>query len=128
MSEKTEFKPSRKAIQRERDKASGTKRIELRLSAELTAKLEQACTVRGGSLGPYEFQEYIQTLIEQDAERLAIHLEQLAQAPCGYCGKMLPEGCGGSFRGEGACFKTREEKQLLLTEINLNTPKFKEVK
>lgn len=117
---------SRKAAQRERDKASGTKRVELRLSAEMAAKVEQACTIRGGSLGPYELQEYIQTLIEQDAERLAIHLEQLAQAPCSYCGKLLPEGCGGSFRGEGACFKTREEKQLLLTELNLHTTKFKE--
>ena len=124
----SEEKPvNRKALQRERDKAAGFKRVELRLSPDAAQKLEQACTVRGGSLGPYELQEYVETLIRQDAERLAIHLEQLAQAPCGYCGKMLPEGCGGAFRGEGACFKTREEKQLLLTEMNLHT-KIKEVR
>lgn len=126
MSEKNEAQPSRKAAQRARDKASGTKRVELRLSAEMAAKLEQACTVRGGSLGPYEIQEYLITLMEKDFESLALHLEQLAQAPCSYCGKVLPEGCGGSFRGEGACFKTREEKQLMLTELNLHTTKFKE--
>ncbi|MGL4504962.1 MAG: hypothetical protein ACRCUF_04425 [Aeromonas sobria] len=126
MSEKNEAQPSRKAAQRARDKASGTKRVELRLSAEMAAKLEQACTIRGGSLGPYEIQEYLITLMEKDFESLALHLEQLAQAPCSYCGKVLPEGCGGSFRGEGACFKTREEKQLMLTELNLHTTKFKE--
>lgn len=118
---------NRKALQRERDRTAGYRRLELRLSPDAVQKLEQACTVRGGSLGPYEWQEYVETLIRQDSERLAIHLEQLAQAPCQYCGKILPEGCGGAFRGEGACFKTREEKQLLLTEINLHA-KIKEVR
>ncbi|MGL4505841.1 MAG: hypothetical protein ACRCUF_08910 [Aeromonas sobria] len=113
----------RKAAQRERDKATGVKRVELRLPAALAEKLEMGMTVRGADLGPYGIQEYIETLIEMDADKLALQLEQLAEVPCRYCGKALPEGCGGSFKGEGACLKTREEKQLLLRELNLNVKK-----
>lgn len=124
MTEEQETKaPNRKAAQRERDRQAGVKRVELRLPAALAEKLENGMVVRGAGLGPYGIQEYIETLIEMDAERLALQLEQLAQVPCEYCGLALPEGCGGSFKGEGACFKTREEKQLLLRELNLNVKK-----
>ncbi|APU00818.1 hypothetical protein [Aeromonas phage 59.1] len=107
---------SRKAAQRERDRSLGVKRVELRLPPDLATKLEQACEIRGGNLGPYEVQEYIQTLIEMDTDKLALQLDQLKDAPCEYCGEPLPGGCGGSFKGEGRCAITREEKQLLLRE------------
>ncbi|MGL5482060.1 MAG: hypothetical protein ACRDC7_09215, partial [Aeromonas veronii] len=108
---------SRKAAQRERDRSLGIKRVEIRLSADTLAAVEKACAIRGGVSGPYELTEYVETLIEQDAERLALHLEQLAQAPCQKCGKTIPEGgCGGVHKWEIDCLLTREEKQLLLRE------------
>ncbi|MGL4755641.1 MAG: hypothetical protein ACRCXB_25050 [Aeromonadaceae bacterium] len=106
----------RKKAQRERDKKSGAKRVELRLTADVGAKLEELMTVRGGTLGPYEVQEYLITLIELDHQKLELQREQLAKVPCKNCGKPLPEGCGGAFKGEGSCLQTREEKQLLLRE------------
>lgn len=106
----------RKKAQRERDKASGAKRVELRLTADVGAKLEELMTVRGGTLGPYEVQEYLITLIELDHQKLELQKEQLAKVPCKNCGNCLPEGCKGTFKGEGDCLQTREEKQLLLRE------------
>lgn len=106
----------RKAAQRERDRTQGVKRVELRLPPSLAEKLEEACRVRGGLSGPYEIQEYLETLIEQDHERLMVHLEQLKQAPCQKCGKALPEGCGGVHKWERDCLHTIDERQLLLRE------------
>ncbi|APU00399.1 hypothetical protein [Aeromonas phage 3] len=116
MSDKPEAPLSRKAAQRERDKASGYKRVELRLPPELAEKIERACTIRGGTLGPYEFQEYLITLLEQDAEKLELQMEQLLDAPCKKCGSPLPGGCGGVHKWDINCLQTREEKQLLLRE------------
>ncbi|MGL5215876.1 MAG: hypothetical protein ACRC8R_12170 [Aeromonas hydrophila] len=106
----------RKAAQRERDKASGVKRVELRLKPEAAAKLEELMVVRGGTLGPYEIQEYLETLIELDWEKLELQKAQLEAVPCKKCGKPLPEGCGGFFKWDIECMQTREEKQLLLRE------------
>ncbi|QIZ02612.1 hypothetical protein AhyVDH1_007 [Aeromonas phage AhyVDH1] len=107
----------RKAEQRKRDKATGVKRVDLRLPPELSAKLDELMVVRGGSLGPYEIQEYLATLIELDYQKLELQREQLAKVPCKSCGKPLPEGCGAAFKGQTDCLQTREEKQLLLREL-----------
>ncbi|ANZ52191.1 hypothetical protein Ahp2_09 [Aeromonas phage Ahp2] len=106
----------RKKAQRERDKASGAKRVELRLTADVGAKLEELMTVRGGTLGPYEVQEYLITLIELDWEKLELQKAQLETAPCKKCGSPLPGGCGGVHKWDIECLHTREEKQLLLRE------------
>lgn len=107
----------RKKAQRERDRTQQVKRIEIRLNPEAVKALEHACAVRGGVRGPYEFAEYVATLIEQDQERLALQVDQLkASGPCGKCGKPLPEGCGGFFKEESDCFHKLEHRQLMLTE------------
>ncbi|MGL5285660.1 MAG: hypothetical protein ACRC8D_05935 [Aeromonas sp.] len=107
---------ARKAAQRERDRTQGVKRIEFRLTAEVATKLDDLCRVRGGVTGPYELAEYLETLIAQDAEKLQLQLDQLAAAPCGKCGRPLPEGCGAVHKGESDCLLTREYRQLLLSE------------
>jgi hypothetical protein len=107
----------RKKAQRERDRQSGIKRIEIRLSADAQAALEQACQVRGGVRGPYELAEYIETLIRQDGDKLALQLEQLAALDgCQRCGSPLPGGCGGVHRGAVGCYHSRDYRQLMLTE------------
>lgn len=106
---------SRKAAQRERDRTQGVKRIEFRLSPELSAMLEQGAKLRGGIRGEYSLQEYIETLIERDSQELQIHLDQLKAVQC-KCGKSLPEGCGGFFKEESDCFHHTEYRQLLLRE------------
>lgn len=106
----------RKKAQRERDRTQGVKRLEIRLSPEVSAKLDELCRVRGGCGEPYTAAELVETLIEQDVERLAIHLEQLAQVPCQKCGSPLPGGCGGVHKWDINCLHTIEERQLLLRE------------
>ncbi|WP_429141191.1 hypothetical protein [Aeromonas veronii] len=107
----------RKKAQRERDRQNGIKRIEIRLSADAQAALEQACQVRGGVRGPYELAEYIETLIRQDADKLALQLAQLdGVGGCQRCGSPLPGGCGGVHRGEAGCYHSRDYRQLMLTE------------
>ncbi|MGY3887209.1 hypothetical protein [Aeromonas aquatica] len=106
----------RKKAQRKRDKDLGIKRIEIRLSAAAMERLEQSAAIRGGVTGPYELPEYVELLITQDADRLALHIEQLSKAPCGKCGNPLPGGCGGIHKGEHDCAHTREARQLMLTE------------
>lgn len=108
-------KPSRKALQRERDKAGGFKRVELRLPPSLAQKLDELCRIRGGVTGAYEVQELIETLIAQDFDKLQLQLEQLLPVKC-KCGKALPEGCGGVHKGESDCFATRDYRQLMLNE------------
>lgn len=108
----------RKKAQRERDRTQGTKRIEIRLSAEVAKGLEEACRIRGGTgREPYTLAEYVELLIIQDRERLDLLLTQMADVPCQKCGKTIPEGgCGGVHRWERDCLHTLDERALLLTE------------
>lgn len=113
----------RKKAQRERDRTQGVKRVEIRLSQETLELVDEARKVRGSVVGdgdPYDLADYVSELIRLDTNKLKIHLEQLNAVPCGNCGKSLPGGCGNAFKGEGSCLKTREAKQLLLSEIDFS--------
>lgn len=114
----------RKKAQRERDAASGHKRIEIRLPPEVATGLEEACRIRGGiGKEPYSMAEYVELLILQDRERLDLLLTQMADVPCQKCGKTIPEGgCGGVHRWERDCLHTLDERALLLTEPQRMTP------
>jgi hypothetical protein len=100
----------RKQKSRERRKQFDMKVIEVSLSSNQRAMLENTCAVRGGVSGPYDHQEYIAALIEADAKRLASQLDDLA--PCYFCDAPLPKGCGGVFKGQCECFHHSREKSL----------------
>ncbi|MCP1652699.1 hypothetical protein [Pseudomonas nitroreducens] len=103
-------KKSPEAIRQERHRQAleeaGLKEVATYLGAAEREALMEGCKVRGGVDGPYTVAEYLAALIRQDSERL---MEQLAEAqkyPCRQCGKALPKGCGGAFKGELSCLHT----------------------
>ena len=68
--------------------------------------LEEVLRLRGGIDGPYSFVEYLATVIRHDHAALTGQMEEVHRYPCRQCGKVLPEGCGGLFKGELACLHT----------------------
>lgn len=104
----------RKEQQRDRERELGILPVEIKLGPVERAALANGCKVRGGVRGPYEAAEYVATLIRRDAERLAEQLGDLAATTCGQCGKALPEGCGGVWRGELPCWHTHGARDLEL--------------
>ncbi|MNM21446.1 hypothetical protein D3C81_318060 [compost metagenome] len=91
---------------RERVKEAGLKEVSTVLGPAELAMLEEGCQVRGGLDGPYEVAEYLAALIREDNARLKGQLAEARQWPCRQCGKPLPQGCGGAFKGELACLHT----------------------
>lgn len=102
----------RKRRQRERLQAFDIKIVEVKLSAKERDNLARNCQVRGGVRGPYDSDEYISTLIRRDTERLNRQLKKLGTCP--KCKAQLPEGCGGLFKGDSACWQTADYKKLSL--------------
>lgn len=102
----------RKRLSRERLKQFDIKVVEVKLSARERKILENSCKVRGGVAGPYGADEYISTLIRRDHERLNRQLAELGK--CEHCKTALPAGCGGTFKGDGRCFHSRQSRDLLL--------------
>lgn len=104
----------RKEQQRERERELGILPVEVKLGPREREQLANGCKVRGGVRGAYEAAEYVATLIRRDAERLEAQLGDLAATSCGQCGKALPQGCGGVWRGENACWHTHGARDLEL--------------
>ena len=69
-------------------------------------QLETLRIARAGSGEPYSADEYISALIRRDWERWLEQEAELKQQICQNCDCALPEGCGGTFKGEIACWQT----------------------
>lgn len=96
----------RQQRRRERLKESQLKEVATILGPGDLAMLEESRAVRGGVDGPYGVDEYLAALIREDHARLQGQLAEAQQYPCRQCGKTLPKGCGGAFKGELACLHT----------------------
>ena len=105
----------RKAAQRQRVKQSGGSRDDLVLTDKENAALEKNRRRRNPGHRPYSRTEYIGLLILCDDERL--ERQEAGLGVCQRCGKTLPAGCGGDFRGEAACWFTRAFRVLNLTGV-----------
>ena len=105
---------ARKEAQRKRQAALGIKRVEVQLSAREREQLESLRRARAGPGEPYSVDEYISTLLRRDWERWQQQQAELAVQACPNCDCALPEGCGGTFKGEAACWHTSGDKTLAL--------------
>lgn len=103
---------ARKEEQRKRQAALGIKRVEVALSTRERETLETLRRARAGSGEPYSADEYISTLLRRDWERWQQQQAELAVQTCPNCECALPEGCGGVFKGEAACWLTTGDKTL----------------
>ena len=104
----------RKQAQRARQSALGIKRVEVMLSTREREQLETLRRARAGSGEPYSADEYFSTLLRRDWERWQQQQAELAEQTCQHCGKQLPGGCAGAFKGEAACWQTQGDKTLAL--------------
>lgn len=101
---------TRKQKSRSRKAALGIKRIEVQLSEKERERLGELCRVRAGVGEPYTADEFISLLIHRNWELLQKQLAELGT--CKKCGSVLPEGCGGLFKGDAECWHTRDAKVL----------------
>ena len=104
----------RKQAQRARQAALGIKRVEVALSKRERQQLETLRIARAGSGEAYSADEYISTLIRRDWERWLEQEAELNKQTCPNCESPLPQGCGGTFRGESACWLTSGMKHIAL--------------
>lgn len=104
----------RKQDQRARRAALGIKRVEVALSERERQLLDHLRIARACSSEPYSADEYISTLIRRDWERWLEQEAEMKQQTCPNCDCALPEGCGGTFKGEGACWLTLGEQAIAL--------------
>lgn len=104
----------RKREQRERDKVKGVEVSTLRLVGTDAAKLEEVLRIRGGIDGPYSLVEYVALVVRKDHAALTGQLEEAQRYPCRQCGKPLPGGCGGAFKGELECLHTPSAWKLAI--------------
>ncbi len=88
----------------------GIKRVEVALSERERQQLGHLRIARARSGYPYSAGEYISTLIRRDWKRWLEHKQQV----CQHCDNPLPQGCGGSFDGEVACWQTHGKRDLAL--------------
>ncbi len=102
----------RKAKERERNKALGIKKTEVKLSERERAMLDELCEVRGGVRGAYSADEFISTLIRRDHALMKSQVASLGK--CAHCNKALPAGCSGAFKGQSECFHFKDFKILSL--------------
>lgn len=108
----------RKAAQRARQAAAGTKKLELALDSQELEMLAQNCAARRPGREPYELNEYIALLIRKDAAELAQQIDALAKQRCGKCGDRLPiSTCPCS--GDSQCWTTSGWQKL---KLNTDTP------
>ncbi|MNO74280.1 hypothetical protein D3C76_652740 [compost metagenome] len=113
-------KPGTKRQQRRRArlKADGVKEVRFKLPPAIATELEGSMTVRSGVGEPYELEEYLVALIREDAARLKGQIADAQKYPCQQCGKVLPEGCEGAFKGELACLHTPTAWKLRIPTVD----------
>lgn len=106
----------RKAKQRARQSASGSRKVELVLDVQEQEMLRENCALRRPQREPYGMDEYITLLIRKDNAELRAQLAEQAERKCGRCGDALPgdkQGC--AFIGEKACWQTLGWHETKLT-------------
>lgn len=115
------IKPATKRQQKRRARlgAAGIKEIKAKLSPAERIMLEESRVVRGGIDGPYDVEEYICALVREDHARLKGQIADAQRYPCGQCGKTLPAGCGGAFKGELTCLHTPAAWKLRIPTVEL---------
>lgn len=99
-------------------KEQGVKEFSPKFWPGVLAMLDNSRTVRGGSDGPYSVEEYIVALVREDAARLEGQIADAQRYPCNQCGKTLPTGCGGAFKGELACLHTPAAWKLRIPTVD----------
>lgn len=107
----------RQKTRRDKLAASGIKEVTAELDASTFAELENSRKVRGGTSGPYSAKDYLAALVREDAARLRGQIADAQRYPCRQCGKTLPEGCGGAFKGELACLHTPTAWKLQIPTV-----------
>ncbi|KQN56758.1 hypothetical protein [Erwinia sp. Leaf53] len=104
----------RKAAQRARQNATGTKKLELKLDQQELAMLKSNCATRRPGRPPYDMTEYIALLIRQDDARVRSRFQIIRKKRCSRCGDQLPvNNC--PLKGEAACWVMRSGYELKLT-------------
>lgn len=111
-----EVKPGTKRQQRHRKKlkANGIREVKFQTTNAMYEVLEGSMRTRAGTGERYTFNEYMNALVREDAARLKGQIADAQQYPCQQCGKPLPEGCKGAFKGELACLHTPASWKLLI--------------
>ncbi|NKF30428.1 hypothetical protein HER21_28580 [Pseudomonas sp. BGM005] len=100
-------------------KAQGIKEVSFKLRPALGVVLAESIAARSGTDEPYTVEEYICSLIREDAARLQGQIADAQRYPCRQCGKALPEGCRGAFKGELACLHTPTAWKLLIPTVDV---------
>ncbi|QUG76008.1 hypothetical protein GKQ23_13815 [Erwinia sp. E602] len=101
----------RKAAQRARQSASGTRKLELQLDQQEMVMLEHNCATRRPGREPYELSEYLTMLIRRDNAELQDLLKMVGN--CGKCGDKAPViSC--PCAGDSACWVTNGWQGLKL--------------
>lgn len=101
-------KPATKRQQKRREKlkASKVKELSFETTEAMYAVLQNSMAIRSGVGEQYSITEYMNALVREDAARLKGQIADAQRYPCKQCGKTLPVGCGGAFKGELACLHT----------------------
>ncbi|MGA5655241.1 hypothetical protein [Rahnella contaminans] len=106
-----------KRRERQRRAAIGERRVELYLTEAEYMGLQTACRLRNVGGKAYQMAEYLALLRIND--QAALDAQLAALKPCPRCGKALPEGCAGDFKGEATCWLTRDFRVLNLTDMRV---------
>ncbi|WP_323667106.1 hypothetical protein [Pectobacterium punjabense] len=103
----------RKAAQRARQRDAGVVKVEIHVDAQELEMLKHNCTLRRPGREPYDIDEYLTTLIRQDAAALQQKIATLNKRNCQKCGEKLPvvECC---LSGASECWNTQGWHDLKL--------------
>lgn len=114
------IKPGTKRQQKRRAalKAEGIKEVRFKLTPAEGDMLADSMGKRAVTGEPYDVEEYIRALVREDAARLEGQIADAQRYPCRQCGKTLPEGCRGAFKGELACLHTPTAWKLLIPTVD----------
>lgn len=114
-------KPGTKRQQRRRAKlkASKVKEVTFETTEALYGVLQDSIVKRSGVGDPYSVTEYMNALVREDAARLKGQIADAQKYPCRQCGKTLPAGCGGAFKGEAMCLHTPMACKLLIPTVDV---------
>ncbi len=93
----------------------GQHRLGLMLSDRELQMVGENCKRRNPGREPYSKTDYVSLLILCDNERLA--RQEASLGVCPRCHAALPAGCDGLFKGEAACWFTRDFRRLNLTGV-----------
>ncbi len=107
---------ARKRLQRARQaKRFGQHRLDVILCDREYQALEALRARRNPGREPYSRNDFISLLLLCELERL--ERQEALLGTCQHCGEDLPKGCGSSFKGESACWFTRDCRSLNLTDV-----------